>query len=153
MCMQSQLAANGAASRTGQFPQTEKTNSHDDRTAIYGVLALFAVLLAAVTSKHEIYQDEAQAWLIARDSHSLLDLFHNLRYEAHPALWYLFLYLPAHNHSSMAWMQYINYGLALVMAWLVLSCRSLPIVIRVLLVFGVSVFFAMGVVARSYMLA
>ena len=50
-------------------------------------------------------------------------------------------------------MQCINFALALTMAWLVLSCQSLPIVNRVLIVFGTTVFFTMGVLARGYMLA
>jgi len=114
---------------------------------------LFAVLLAFVTYKHEMYLDEAQAWLIARGSPNFLELLHHLRYEGHPALWYLLIYLPSHLSSNMAWMQGINYVLSLGIAWLVLSERRLPLVMRVSIVFSVSVLFYMGVVARSYMLA
>jgi hypothetical protein len=100
-----------------------------------------------------MYLDEAQAWLIARGSANLLELLHHLRYEGHPAMWYLLIYFPSHLSSNMAWMQGINYVLSLGMAWLVLSERRLPLVMRVSIVFSVSIFFYMGVLARSYMLA
>ena len=41
---------------------------------------------------HEIWRDEFQAWLLARDSASLIELFQNMRYEGHPGLWHLCLY-------------------------------------------------------------
>jgi hypothetical protein len=117
------------------------------------VLALFGTLLALLTRKHEMYLDEAQAWLIARDSQGLSGLFHQLHYESHPAVWYLLLYLPAHVSWNIVWMQSLNFALALVFAWLVMYERRLPIVIRILLIFSPAVFSTMGLLARSYMLA
>jgi hypothetical protein len=65
----------------------------------------------------------------------------------------LLLYLPAHLSAPLAWMHVLNYALSVTMAWLVLRERRLPIATRVLSIFGVFVFFHMGVPARSYMLA
>ena len=75
-----------------------------EKAIVYGLLGLFAILLALVTSRHAMFGDEAQAWLIARDSGNLLELAHHLRYEGHPALWYLLIYLPAHLSASLVWM-------------------------------------------------
>ncbi len=137
----------------GQRTEPQSQNqSVGENTIVFAVLGIFAVLLALITSRHEMYLDEAQAWLIARDSRNLFDLFHILHYEAHPALWYLLLFVPAHISSNMVLVQCINYALAIAMAWLILSSRNLPVQIRVLLVFGLSIFFTMGVLARSYML-
>ena len=124
-----------------------------ENAATYTFLGLFAILLAFVTTRHEMYVDEGQAWLIARDSQNLLEVFQHLRYEGHPALWYLLLYLPAHLSAGIVWMQAINYALSVAMAWLVLSERRVPLAMRVMSVFGVSVFFYTGVLARSYMLS
>ncbi|MCR5737130.1 MAG: hypothetical protein K6G64_05720 [Eubacterium sp.] len=38
---------------------------------------------------HEPWADEAQAWLIARDNHTLTDLINAVRYEGTPALWHI----------------------------------------------------------------
>ena len=115
------------------------------------MFAAFAGLLGAVIYRHAMYLDEAQAWLIARSS--LPVLFHQLHYEAHPALWYLLLYLPAHLSSHMQWIQAINFGLSLLMAWFIISERKVPFAARGLLLFSPAIFFAMGTLARSYMLA
>ena len=42
--------------------------------------------------QHAMWRYEMQAWLLARDSQTLGDLFFNLRYEGHPALWHLLLW-------------------------------------------------------------
>ena len=53
-----------------------------------------AALLVASMWRHEMWRDELQAWMIARDSTSLGDLFgHNMRYEGHPGLWHLALFV------------------------------------------------------------
>ena len=120
---------------------------------VFGVLLLFSILLALVTRAHEIYLDEAQAWLIARHSHNLAELFHNLHYEGHPAVWYLLIYPVAHLSNEISWIRAINYALSVVTAGLILFDRRNPMTVKVLLVFSVFVFFYMGVIARSYMLA
>lgn len=145
--MQSQAAARNSAPVTHATPTTPVRSGMREGAVVAG----FAGLLAAVTWKHSMYLDEAQAWLIARGS--LATIFHQLHYEAHPAVWYLLLYLPAHLSSQMRWIEAINFGLALVMAWLIVTARNVPLAARALLLFTPVLFFAMGTLARSYMLA
>src|SRR5262245_42119218 len=80
-------------------PKVTSSPSGTEREARWLEWVIFgavAVAIAAVTARHEMFRDELQAWLIARDSHSLPDLFHNMRYEGHPAVWQMLLYFPAH---------------------------------------------------------
>lgn len=146
--MQSEAAAQNPAPPVSDVTPKGSLGSRRSEGAI---VAGFAGLLAAVTLKHAMYHDEAQAWLIARCS--LSDLFHQLHYEAHPALWYLLLYIPAHLSSQMRWMEAINFVLSLVMAGLIITARRVPLAARGLLLFAPVLFFAMGTLARSYMLA
>ena len=37
---------------------------------------------------HELWRDEANVWLLARDT-TLLQLFGEIKYQGHPCLWYL----------------------------------------------------------------
>ena len=53
------------------------------------VTALFLVVGAVTASRHEMWRDEIQAWLLARDSTGPIDLFRHLKYEGHPGLWHL----------------------------------------------------------------
>lgn len=114
---------------------------------------IFATLLALVTCRHEMWSDEVQAWLISRDSHSILSMIRDLRYEGHPALWYLVLYLPAHLWPNPAVMQVINFLIAVALAWLILSARALSRPLRLLFVFSFYFFYQYGVTSRSYALA
>ena len=85
----------------------------------------FAILLGVTIFRHEMWSDELQAFLIARDSHSLADLLNNLHYEGHPALWHLLLLIPSHISWNPAGMQVLNFLLALIEAWLILlSAKS-----------------------------
>jgi hypothetical protein len=123
------------------------------RTFEWSFLGLYALLLALVTSRYSMGYDEMQAWLIARDSNSLASLFHNMRYEAHPALSHLILYIPAHISWNPVCMQVINYVFAVAEAWLILSARKLHWSIRALAIFSFYGFYRYGVFPRNYMLA
>lgn len=116
-------------------------------------LSVYVILLALVSYRHSMGLDEMRAWLIARDSDSLVALFHYLRYEAHPALWYLILYIPAHLWWNAISMQVLNYVFAVAEAWLILSARKLHWLYRLLGIFSFYGFYRYGVFARSYMLA
>ena len=118
-----------------------------------GWWVVFAVLLGIISWRHEMYVDETQAWLLARDSRTWLQMLGRLRYEGHPGLWYTLLYLPAHLGWSPVTMQVIAFALALVMAALVLTERRIELHIRVLSTFSVAIFFYMGIMARSYIIA
>jgi hypothetical protein len=62
---------------------------------VFGLLVGVGFLLVAgyLTAHHEPYRDEMQAWLLARDSATIGILLGHMRYEGHPPLWQLLLYL------------------------------------------------------------
>jgi len=70
------------------------------------ILGLYAIVVSWIAYHHEPWGDEAQAWLIARDS-SLDDIFFKrLHYEGTPGLWNLLLWGLCCLHfpySSMHW--------------------------------------------------
>lgn len=80
------------------------------------VLAFFALGLITLL-RHEMWCDEFQGWLIARNSHSLANLFVNLKYEGHPALWYLILYVITRFTHNYFWMQLTHLALATLVIW------------------------------------
>src|SRR5215469_18650132 len=55
------------------------------------ITTMFFLLGANLLLHHEMWRDEIQDWLLARDSNSVPRLFANLKYEGHPGLWYLLL--------------------------------------------------------------
>lgn len=112
--------------------------------------ALFAVALGFVMASHEMWRDELQAWLLARDSSSLADLWRNTRYEGHPLLWHLCLWVLARLGAPPAAMQVLHWAVATTAAALLLHRAPFPFAARVAVVFSYLPFFEYGVISRNY---
>src|SRR5215204_4993221 len=61
---------------------------------------LFFILTLTGILRHELWLDEAQHFLIARDSGSLPELFRNMRYDGHVQLWNYLLFFIVHYISA-----------------------------------------------------
>jgi hypothetical protein len=99
---------------------------------------------------HAMWRDEIQAWLIARDSANLTDLFYNLRYEGHPVLWYLLLTPLTHFSRNPVWMQGLHFAIAAAAVALVLWRAPLSTLERVLFPFGYFILYEYAVKSRNY---
>jgi len=111
----------------------------------------YVVLTVWLTANHELWRDEADSWLLARDG-SLLDIFKIMPDAGHPPLWYLLLKPFASAGLSWRWMQAINL-LAMCLATGLLIFKSgfdLIFVAPVVLSFVFS--YEFPVVARNYSL-
>ena len=116
------------------------------------VLALFAALLATVGPRHEPWFDEAQAWLIGRDT-TLWDLLaHRVRYEGTPGLWHALLWLFSHAGLPFAYLWVVSAALAAIGAWIILTRAPFPYWLGVGIVFSYFVAYQYAIVARSYAL-
>ncbi|MGQ0466347.1 MAG: hypothetical protein ACT4QG_13615 [Sporichthyaceae bacterium] len=98
---------------------------------------------------HALWRDEAQAWLIARDN-SLWGLFEALRYEGHPGLWHLLLFVPAHLGLPVQSMQVITAGIAAACTFVFVRWAPFPTPLKVLFPFGYLVSFEYGLISRNY---
>jgi hypothetical protein len=99
-----------------------------------------------------VWRDEALAFLIARDSHSLSDLFYNLQYEGHPPLWHLMLYLVTRFTVRPEAMQVLHVMMATCTVYLVAQFSPLSRTAKILFPFGYFMLFEYGVLARNYQL-
>ena len=71
-------------------------------TGVFFAVASFTLL------NHEMWRDELQAWLLARDSNGPFELFQNLKYERHPGLWHLLLMPLSRMFRSPEVMQWLH---------------------------------------------
>jgi hypothetical protein len=116
------------------------------------IFALATAILVVGLCQHQMWRDEIQAWLIVRDSHGLAELFHNLRYEGHPALWYFLLMPFAALGRQPYWMQ-LAQGIVASATLAVIVWRGPFSRIELLLLpFGYFLLFEYGVKSRSYAL-
>jgi hypothetical protein len=116
------------------------------------VWVVYLIMLACTVPWHEPWNDEAQAWLLARDLSIPQLLVHGLRYESHPPLWYLILWLPAHLHIGYFIFCWISAVIAAAGIYVLLRLSPFPFYLRAVLPFTFYLAYQYAVVARSYVL-
>ena len=112
----------------------------------------YIIVLAFTIPWHEPWNDEAQAWLLARDLSLSQLIFHALRYESHPPLWYLILWIPAHLHIGYFIFSWISGAIAAAGIYVLLRLSPFPFYLRAILPFSFYLAYQYSVVARSYVL-
>ncbi len=121
-------------------------------TFVFGTLAAYSILLAVGLIRHEIWLDEAQAWLITCASKSLPDLHARLVWEPHPPLWYYLLY-PLSRITVFPWgLQLTHWFVAVLSVAVFLRWAPFSRVQKVLFCFGYFPLFEYGVISRNYSL-
>ncbi len=120
------------------------------------VRALFFLLLAlniVRTLRHAMWRDELQIFQLGSGSPSLLDLFANLRYQSHPALWDMLVWALASLTPDPMWMQVLHAVIAAIL-WIVVWRHSpFTRIEKLLLLLGYGLFFEYFIVSRGYALA
>lgn len=107
-------------------------------------------MLLLLLWRHEMWRDELQAWLLARDSSSLVDLWRNSRYEGHPLLWHVMLFPLAHLFAQPAVMKVLHWAIAVGGAALVMFRAPFPTLIKGALIFSYLPLYEYGVISRNY---
>ena len=112
----------------------------------------YALVLAFALFHHELWRDELQAWMLARDSAGPLDLLRNMDYEATSVLWHLLLLPVTRLTTSPAGMQILHWIVASATVYVLARNAPFAPLHKGLLVFGYLPLFEYGVVSRSYAL-
>jgi hypothetical protein len=99
---------------------------------------------------HEMWRDELQAWLIARDSTSLINLYNNLQHEGTTGLWHLFLYLLTRIFESPVTMQYFHVAISSISIFILFVWSPFTTTQKVLLSFSYFLFYEYSIIARNY---
>ena len=123
-----------------------------DKHYALGLTVLFLVVGAFTASHHEMWRDEIQAWLLARDSTSLFNLFANLKYEGHPGLWHLCLMPLSRISHSPVMMQMLHLLITGVTVYLFVRYAPFNWFQKLLFCFGYFVLYEYAIVARNYAL-
>lgn len=123
-----------------------------NRQILFAAGAIYSILLAIASWKHTLWRDEAQAWLISRDSHSLASVVHNVRYEGTPPLWHFVLYFISRFTLNPEWMKLPNLLFSIATAALILSASRVSVWARIGFVFSSFMLFEYAVINRDYMI-
>ncbi len=115
------------------------------------ITVLYSIILCIAMVNHELWRDEAQAWMIADASNSLVDIFHHIRYEGHPFLWFAIMW-PFTYFDNPDWVKVPHFLLAISTCYLVLRYAPFPRFATVLVVFSYFFLYEYGVISRNYQL-
>ena len=138
-----------------------KIRSHaidvNDRTAINShfisweilVLSVYGLLILMGGIQHEIWRDEAQSWLIARDIPLSL-LFQQINYEGTPALWHLILMPFAKAGFPPETLTYIHLAIAFMAASIFIYKAPFSKLTKVAFLFSFYMAWEYAVIARNY---
>ena len=121
---------------------------------LFALTLTFAFLIAAgfTALHHEMWRDELHTWIVGRESHSLLQMYQNTRYDGHGFMWYLMVWPLTRISENPAAMQVLHLAFAVTTAYLLARFSPFSRVQRVLLVFGYLFFYEYTIIARNYAL-
>lgn len=117
-----------------------------------GLTLAYLIVAGYQIFHHVLWLDEWEAWLLARDSHSLPELFRHLHYETHPPLWHLCLYAITRFTTDVRAMQAFHLALAAAGVYIVAAWSPLTRTQAVLYAFGYFVLFEYCALSRGYVL-
>ena len=123
-----------------------------DKHYALGLTFLFLAVGAFTASHHEMWRDEIQAWLLARDSTSVFNLFAHLKYEGHPGLWHLCLMPLSRITHSPVIMQMLHLLITGITVYLFVHYSPFNWFQKLLFCFGYFVLYEYAIVARNYAL-
>jgi hypothetical protein len=116
------------------------------------ILALSFFILAFIgILHHEMWGDELQPWMIARDS-SFANLATNIKYEGHPVLWYLCLYVLTIFTRNPFAMQVFHLLIATISIWVFAKFSPFTKLQKVIFSFGFFPFYEYAIKSREYAL-
>jgi hypothetical protein len=129
-----------------------KINSANDTYFNLALIAMFTVLSIIGIRNHEIWLDEAHHWLLARDSTSIIDLYNNMRYEGHPMLWNLILFVFTRFSINAMGMQIINIIISICAVALFVFYAPFNKTQKSLFMLGNFILYEYTVISRNYSL-
>ena len=113
------------------------------------ILSVFFLLSFIGILHHEIWLDEAQHFLLARDSRSLSELVYNCRFEGHPLLWNVLLFLVTRFTTQIFYMQLLHILISCITAFII--CRfNISLFEKIVIIFSYYLFFEYNIISRNY---
>jgi len=120
------------------------------RRALWLAFGVYVAVAIVAACRHEPWFDELHCWNIARVSNNPAQVAADGRYDGHPPLWYLMLWVAGRVTRSVAGLHAVQLVAAIGVAALVLFGAPFRPLFRVLLLCGYYFLFEYGVVCRNY---
>ena len=114
------------------------------------VLSIWLGLVVFTATRHEFWRDEVRALSLARAADSPLDLYTLVRYDGHPLLWYLVLFLGTSIVDTPLVLPIASIIIAFAAVAIFMWFAPFPLWFRCAFIFGALPVFEYSVMARNY---
>jgi hypothetical protein len=115
-----------------------------------GMLALWLAIVIFTETRHEFWRDEIRALTLARQAGSPFELFNLIRYEGHPILWYLILFIGKSIFDSTLNLPIISILIGFSAVAIFMFYAPFPFWFRFLFIFNAFPLYEYSVMARNY---
>jgi hypothetical protein len=146
-------ASTTSASARSEAPAKWYAGSTGIPALIYDAVFVFLIIVNVIrTLRHAMWRDELQVFMLALYSSSPWSLLSKLKYEPHPGLWHMLVWVITRFTADPMWMQIMHIGLAIAV-WLVIYWWS-PFnrLEKILLLLSYFLFWEYFVISRNYVL-
>jgi hypothetical protein len=146
-------ASTTSASARSEAPAKWYAGSTGIPALICDAVLVFLIIVNVIrTLRHAMWRDELQVFMLAIYSSSPWSLLSKLKYEGHPGLWHMLVWVITRFTADPMWMQVMHIGLAIAV-WLIIYWWS-PFnrFEKILLLLSYFLFWEYFVISRSYVL-
>jgi hypothetical protein len=127
-----------------------KNLSASARMILWLTFGIYIFVACYTMLYHEPWGDELHSWNLAKGSNTFLDLIQNRKYEGHPPVWYIILWLISRFTHNPLYMQWIHVVIAISSIFLLLFYSPFNTVVKVLIPFGYYFLFEYAILSRNY---
>jgi hypothetical protein len=126
--------------------------THRTSAFVISLVLIFASVSAINILNHEMWRDELQSWLTAKNSSSLVSLFHNTRYDGHPMLWCVCLHFLSRLTDQPIIMQMFHLLIATATIYIFARFSPFTRLQKILFAFGYFPLYEYAAISRDYAL-
>lgn len=127
-----------------------KNVSPPARIILWLTLGVYIFVACYTMLHHEPWGDELHSWNLAKGSNTFPDLIQNRKYEGHPPVWHIILWLISRFTHNPLYMQLVHVVIAISAVFLLLFYSPFSTVVKVLIPFGYYFIFEYAILSRNY---
>lgn len=138
--------------RIGKLVRYIKKSFRSDSGYAIILSAIFTVFGIILALRHEMWRDEVNVWLIARDHSSVIEILRHLRYDGHPGLWHLCVFAMKYVFPHPIAMQMLHLIIAATTVYLFVRFSPFTRLQKALFAFSYFPFYEYAIITRNYAL-
>lgn len=130
--------------------QVYKMPKAGGRAARIVIFLAWLAIVCVLASQHVPWRDEVRALIFARQGHTIVDMWHGVKGEGHPALWYLLLRLASFAVGTRLVLPAVALLIAIASAALLAFASPFRLPLIALIMVGDLFVYEYSVMARNY---